>query len=326
MGNLLRRRKSNDNNDWTLLTHGFDKYVIFNQTNGSVFSVQNDVAVGVADGKNNNTSQFYSQNRIIYDDIKDKTCRLTWTVECDGDISSFAGGTQSSGNITLGLYNRRDQAGGQYGTTRVSKKDIANYSNFIGHHSVEFVPSELFSGLTKAPWLGINIGFRSSINGLTVRITQLDFEVEGYYAEIPEYTLHQISNYTEGYITVSISGNTVTVVATANGDYDLNLTDLGTSYLEHEREFTLNSGKLDVYIEVENSTPMRYSFFMREANGTAYVPTGGDIIASNTTGSAMTQGNISSNTDVGCVGMWTRVTSGYAVYKIYVYNNGVRII
>ena len=167
-------------NPWKLVWHNsFDKYQIRNMKEGSVATVMDngEWLKEVSNGQNNNGTGVYMNDRFLYNDIKDKLCRITYTIECDQSVAFD--GTNIFGNITLGLFSTKTTPSTTAASKqRVSKIDIVTYDTFLGHHSVEFVPSELFASLTKSDYLGWNIGFRSSIDGLTIRVTQLDFEVK----------------------------------------------------------------------------------------------------------------------------------------------------
>jgi len=179
MDSFLRRRGlMQTSNPWTLLEHNnFDKYLNYKpNANGETFVVKdggNWVEI-VSNGKNTNTTQFIWQPRVLYNDYKDKRMRFTWTIECDSDPSLFDG-TNASGNVGLGLFSTST---GDY-RYRKSKHDIGTYSNFIGHHVVEIVPSQWFAGYTLGDWLGWNFGARTSVVGYTLRIMQMDVEVMG---------------------------------------------------------------------------------------------------------------------------------------------------
>ena len=167
-------------NPWKLVWHNsFDKYQIWQVKEGSVATVMDngEWLKEVSNGQNNNGTGVYMNDRFLYNDIKDKVCRMTYTIECDQSV--VFDGTNIFGNITLGLFSTKTTPSTTpVSQQRVSKVDIVTYDVFLGHHSVEFVPSELFASLTKSDYFGWNIGFRSSINGLTIRVTQLDFEVK----------------------------------------------------------------------------------------------------------------------------------------------------
>lgn len=164
---------------WKLVWHNsFDKYQIQQRQDGSIATIMDngEWLKEVSNGQNKNSTGVYMNDRFLYNDIKDKLCRITYTIECDQSV--VFDDTNIHGNITLGLFSTKTTPSTTAASTqRVSKVDIVNSDTFLGHRSVEFIPSELFANLTKSDYLGWNIGFRSSIDGLTIRVTQLDLEV-----------------------------------------------------------------------------------------------------------------------------------------------------
>lgn len=181
MNELTRRRRIMlaESNPWEMLIHNsFNTYVNFKGSNGNTFVIKDDgdwVEI-VSNGKNQNTSNITTGTCYKYSDIKYKTCRLTWNIECS-DPSAYTTST-GAGNLTLNFYNSATHTG-QAGSGRVSKLDYVTLANglLIGYHSVEFVPNDILSGISQGQYLGWNFGFRSSVNGLVWRILQLDFEV-----------------------------------------------------------------------------------------------------------------------------------------------------
>lgn len=163
---------------WTMLKHNaFDTYTQYVDTGGNRWTVlQNgEAAECISNGQNLNRSEFYIRDRFTYADIKDRTCRITWTVESD-DIETMDK-TNSFGNIQLLLLTNQTQTGGTTKEYRKAKVDIATEANFLGHHVLEFVPSQLFAGQQTGPYLGWNLGYRTNVSGQKVTLTQLDFEL-----------------------------------------------------------------------------------------------------------------------------------------------------
>lgn len=178
MDDLIRRAMLEKYSSRKMIKHNeFDTYYKAIQGGGNDFAVKDNgnwVEV-VSNGLNLNNTSFFNNPRYEYSDIKERLCRLAWTIECD-DMDTLSG-TNSYGNIDLGLFTVQNQETGITDSYRRAARNIANADNFLGYHSVEFVPGELFAGVTGAEYFGWNIGFRSDIAGLTIRITQLDFEI-----------------------------------------------------------------------------------------------------------------------------------------------------
>lgn len=166
--------------EWEVLfQNGFDEYVVYNHSDGVVFTVMDngEWVQAVSNGQNKNTSNVTTKNCIPYADIKDKTCRITWGIECS-DISSFT--TQNGGGfITFDFFNSSPRGSNPL-KGRISKLDFATLTlgNIIGRHTLEFIPDEYFASVTKSTYLGWHFGFRSTVNDLTWSITELTFEVK----------------------------------------------------------------------------------------------------------------------------------------------------
>jgi len=156
----------------------FNTYRFKLNTNGNTYTVKDggEWVEVISNGKNSNSSNFYLGTRLDYVDLKDKICRITWDFETS-DPYVFA--QTAFSNVSLGLYTAQT-AGSDIGTNRTAKVDLATtntMSNYLGKQSVDFIPSELFEGLTESNYLGWSFGFRSSNDGLVFRIIQFDFEV-----------------------------------------------------------------------------------------------------------------------------------------------------
>lgn len=164
---------------WDMMIHNsFDKYTFTLGSKGNTFTRMDggEWVQVISNGQNQNTSSFFNSYRYVYTDIKDKVCRLTWNIECS-DPDAFTTAT-GSGNLTFGLYTTQNQTSGNL-SYRKGKVDFASLTlgTFLGYHSEEFIPSAVLAGQTVANYFGWNIGFRSSVEGLTINIMQLDFEV-----------------------------------------------------------------------------------------------------------------------------------------------------
>ena len=166
-------------NPWQTIFHNqFDTYTFYKGTNGATFTSKDNGtwAEAVSSGGNKTSSFFYNNPRFVYNDIKDKLCRFKTVIECS-DVELF--NTTGFGHLSVGLFTQQNQASGNIGDYRKAKVDIttSKVSEFLGTHTYEFIPSEIFAGLTQADYFGWQIGFRSSTKGLTLRILQLDFDV-----------------------------------------------------------------------------------------------------------------------------------------------------
>lgn len=166
--------------EWEVLKRNdfLNDYANFTGSNGNTFNVKDSgewVEI-VSNGKNQNTSNLTLKNLLTWAEIKDKTCRISWNIECS-DPSAYTTST-GAGNITFDFYNGTPHTG-QAGAGRVSKLDFASLSkgNLVGQHTLEFIPSEFLASIKKGTYLGWNFGFRSSVTGLTWRIMELTFEV-----------------------------------------------------------------------------------------------------------------------------------------------------
>lgn len=341
MGSFLRRRVSAEGSNWTVLSpRNFNgNYTINNVNTGSTFTISSDGSYiqAVSNGQNQNTSDCYLSRRFIYNDIKNKRCRLTWNIECT-DPTIVIDGTNTNGNVTIDLFNQRAQLTGAYASTRVSKKDISTSATYLGTHTIEFVPSELFEGLTTADWIGWHIGFRSNINGATIRINSIIFAVEGSYAEAPLYPLN-VGTFTFPHYVVSVlDGNTIVVehqnTTSANGRFNISsitdndsTNDMSNVASNHAKIWTLLSGKVDVEFTRTEGSAINASITIRKANTTSHA-LGGDLIGQTNAVSAVAQKTASADVDIGAVNFYVNATTTKYTntYKIYLYNNGVRYI
>ena len=182
-GLIIRRRcmaPVAKGDEWEVFIHNtFNTYTTHKDANGNLFDVKDNgewVEV-VSNGKNNNNSNITLKNLLVYEEIKDKTCRISWNVECS-DASSFTT-SNGAGNLTFDFYRTTPHTGNA-SSGRVSKLDFATLikGNIIGQYSEEFIPSVLLASITKGTYLGWHFAFRSSITGLTWRIKELTFEIK----------------------------------------------------------------------------------------------------------------------------------------------------
>lgn len=178
MNGLIRRAMLEQYSPREMIKHnGFDTYFKAIQGGGNNFVVKDggEWVEVVSNGLNVNGTSFFNNPRYVYNDIKDRVCRITWVIECD-DVDVLDG-VNSDGSIELGLFTVQDQETGIVDSYRRAMVRIATAENFIGYHSIDFVPGEVFAGFTQADYFGWNIGFRSNVSGLTIRITRFDFEI-----------------------------------------------------------------------------------------------------------------------------------------------------
>lgn len=161
----------------TYISNDFNTYSQYVDPTGCTLDVAADGSYFymISNGQNQNSTHFYNNPRFAYTHIRNKHCRVTWDIECSDPIT--LDGTNDSGNIGLALYSVQNQTSGKNTANRKSAKNVATLANFLGRHTVEFIPAEWFEGLTLAPYFGWCFGFRSTTSGRWIKVNEFTFEV-----------------------------------------------------------------------------------------------------------------------------------------------------